>query len=336
MLASLFLLLLFTISLEAKDNPFSIKKPDTLKEAVVSQVEYIVVRKDNLPDTARLLRPYVLLPEKDTTTKSKDSVKNRSVFLPSALSYLPESKTDTIHYRTLFYPHALQVKSFQQIDKRKSINDWAFIILITGFLLFAGVQFSYHKRMLQIFRAFLAPRFLSQLMRGSDFYKERITYNLYLIFLFVFPLFLFEVNQYFQIYPLPRRPFTEVLFYLELFFLNLLVYSIKVLSLRIAGNIFKTQEITGEYLMTHFIFSLIQGIVVLIFCAVVVFTHSLITLEAGILILLLMYFFQLLRGFFIGLRNAGYSVLYLLLFFFTIEILPVLIVVKLLSNTLAT
>ena len=252
-------------------------------------------------------------------------------FLPAKLANLQLAKKDTTAYHTLFFPHLLKVKTLEETDHKKSINDWAFLILIAGFLLLAAIQFSYHKRMLQIIKAFFALRFLSQLMRGSDFYKERIAYNLYLIFLLVFPLLFFEINQNFHFYALPRRPFTEVLFYVELCFFNLLAYSLKVISIRSAGTIFKTQEITSEYLLTHFIFSLIQGVVALILMTVVIFTHSLFVLELQLLIFTLIYIFQLLRGFAIGLRNAGYSILYLLLFFFTIEILPVLVLIKLLS-----
>jgi hypothetical protein len=302
-----------------------------VKDTAQIRIEYISLKKDcTVTFDFPFYSPLLSNIKSDTLPKKKDTAVAMPAFFIPGLSHLSPPVKDTLQLKSLFFPHALKANDNQEITRKKPINDWAFIILLTSFLLMAGVQFSYHKRMTQIVRAFLAGRFLNQLLRGGDFYKERITYNLFLIYLLVFPLFLYEVNHFYGFYNLPRRPFTEVLLYLELFFLNLLVYSSKVIGLRSAGTIFKTPEITGEYIMTHFIFSLIQGVVLLVFMSIVVFTYSFIALQLSVLLVFIIYFYQMVRGFFIGLRNASYSYLYLMLFFFTIEILPILIIIKIL------
>ncbi|MHC1706264.1 MAG: DUF4271 domain-containing protein [Bacteroidales bacterium] len=326
--ASLFLFSFLPAPSSGQINIFLPAQLQEKKDSVVQEVEYVRLNVVNSADSAAIHGP--LLSNVDTIISSnrKDSLQEASSLLPLSLLHLVNIKQDTIALTPFFFPHSLPVRGSGEINRKNDWSDWAFVIIVTGFLLFAAVQYSYNKRMLQLFKAFLAGRFLSQLTRGSDFYKERITYNLYLIFLLVFPLFLFEINNFFKIFPLPRRPFTEILFYFELFFLNLLIYSVKVLALRATGAIFKTKEITGEYLMTHFIFSLIQGIMVLFFVTIVVYTHSIFALWTGLFFLLVSYAFQLVRGFFIGLKNSGYSALYLILFFFTLEILPLLFLYK--------
>jgi len=330
--ANLFLLLTITLTTAGQQNDLIIQKKRISEDTLEKISEYIRIKPSlSKVKIDSIQGPVRLQLNADSVKTASEKPAETSPLIPVTLSYLVEQKKDTVKIQSYFAPHSLPVKNLNEQNRRKNIHNWAFIILIIGFSLLAGIQIAYHKRMQQVLKAFVASRFLNQLTRGGDFYKERITYNLYLIFLIVFPLYLYELNQYYQLFPLPRRPYTEVLLYLELFVLNLLVYFLKVFLLRSAGNIFKTREITGEYLMTHFIFSLTEGLIILLFLGFIIFSQSFLALQISIIVLLLVYAFQLGRGFVIGLKNTGYSILYLFVFFFTIEILPVLFLVKVFS-----
>ncbi|MCX6272264.1 MAG: DUF4271 domain-containing protein [Bacteroidetes bacterium] len=329
-LASLFLLTLLPLFVCAQTNPFEMLsglKKDTTP--VVHDTVYIRIKPIltfNFPDYSPL-KPA----DSDSLNASVDTLPAFSPFLSKPLFLTITKKKEQPSIRSFFNPHLLKVKDLWEKARRRSINDWAFLVLLSCYLLFAGVQFSYQKKLGQIFKAFGAGRFLSQLMRSGDFYKERISYNLFIITIITFPLFLFELNVFFSFYPLAHRPFTELLFYLEIFLLSLVFYFTKVITIRITGNIFKTSEITAEYLLTHFIFSLIQGLLLMGLLPVIIFTGSLVVLDICIAVFLVVYLYQLIRGFIIGLRNAAYNILYLFLFFFTIEVLPVLFLLKIIS-----
>lgn len=272
----------------------------------------------------------LLIPHADTLKKTRDTFSLRKLLFPDTCTPKKTDSLPAILATPFFSPHALKVFSKGPLDRKKGIHDWAFTVLVISFLLYAGVQFRQGKRLTQIYRAFLASRFLSQMMRGTDLYKERITYNLFMIFLLATPLFLYELNVFYGFYPVKELPWEAFILYLEIFLLNAILYYTKVLVIRMAGVIFKTTDVTAEYFYTLLIFSLIQGLLMLVITSIVVFTGSLLVLQAGTFFVCLIYAYQLLRGFFIGLKNSTYSFFYLVLFFFTIEIMPLLVIVKLL------
>ncbi len=329
--ASLFLFVLFPLGLLAGINPFHHAKPDTVLRVVVP---YRVDIQNDKPAVDASGKAAVTLPVTTGPTRFQEQdeagEKIYSPYLTDSLFTALVIQDTSLIRKRFFQGHLLQPDGSQSGELRSFRQDWIFIVLVVAFLLLAAVQFQYPRRFSQVIRAFSTARYMNQLSRGGDFYRERITYNLFLIFLLTFPLLLFVINQFYALYPLSRRPFTEFLFYLELFLLNLLLYSGKILAIRSAGSLFKTGDISSEYQLTHFVFSLVQGVFLLFLVSLVVYTRTLWVLQAGLGLFALIYIYQLFRGVIIGMGSKGYPLFYLIIYFFTLELLPLIVLYKLL------
>ena len=268
----------------------------------------------------------------DTAIK-KDTVPviRYSVFLNQSIY----SKIDTakaVEIPSFFKPHQLTASSMNPVKRIKKTNDWAYVILFSCFGLLAWMQFYFRKRLEQLFRAFLTGRYFNQLIRSGDIYNERLTVNLFLIFILTLPLLLFEMNTFYKLIPVPDMPFGNMILYIIFMAIVLLVYGGKILMLHLSGLIFKTQGLTAEYILTHYIFNLMEGLVLLPFLLIVLATSSLLSLEILLVLIACISAYRMLRGFLIGLREAQYPVFYMLIFFFTLEIMPLLVFWKILQK----
>ncbi len=263
---------------------------------------------------------------KDTVPLVQYSVfLNRSIFERIDTTVAPKIPT-------FFRPHQLNAKTMAPLARMNKTKDWAYVILFGCFGLLAWMQYYFRKRLEQLFRAFLTGRYFNQLVRSGDIYNERLTVNLFFIFIFTLPLLLFEINVFYGLIPIPDMPFGNMILYVIFMAVVLLVYGGKILALHLSGLIFKTQELTAEYILTHYIFNLMEGLVLLPFLLIVLATSSLVSLKILLVIIAGISIYRMLRGFLIGMREAQYSVFYMLIFFFTLEIMPLLLFWKILQK----
>ena len=228
-----------------------------------------------------------------------------------------------------FRPHLLSIRDFEIKPLAGKPKDWAFIILLFCSGLVVWVQVYYRRRLNQVFRAVLTPRLFNQVARGGEVYDERITVNLFVVFIFMLPLFIYEINQFVFGVPVNKGvPYGYLIFYGELMLLVAVFYALKMLALRIVGVVFKTSEVTSSYILTHFIFNLTEGILLIPFMAIVIFNDSYLVLKISLVLYGIMFLYRLIRGFIIGMSETRFSILYLLVFFLAIEILPLLVIWK--------
>jgi len=115
----------------------------------------------------------------------------------------------------------------------------------------------------------------------------------------------------------------------------LIVYDvIKGLLYRITGFVFETSFLTGEYLFNASMLSKVFAILLLPIISVIPFVNiwivpNLIKLGVGMFIVL--YIWQLFRGMKIFFQNT-FSVFYMFLYFCALEILPLVILYKILFS----
>ncbi len=263
-----------------------------------------------------------------------DTIKKQtfSIFLNKSIVDHIDTARKTTLIPTFFRPHSLKFKSLTTVETHSRNKDWAFLILFTCFGLFVWMQFYFQKRLDQIIKAFLTGRYFNQLLRAGDVYNERLTVNLFLIFILTVPLFIFEINYYYRIVPIPEMPFGNLILYAIFMAIVLVFYGSKILVLHVSGVIFKTNELTAEYILTHFVFNLIEGLLLVPLLLILIATSSLLVLDLVILVLIVASGYRLLRGLLIGLRESKYSIFYLVIFFITVEILPLLVFWKLLQK----
>lgn len=231
---------------------------------------------------------------------------------------------------SIFKGHRLQVEKYQDNHLSNHQPDWIPALLIGFFILVAWAQLFYYKRMKQIMLAPLSKRFLNQLIRDGNLFKERISVALSIVYVLAFSLLIFQTNEI--LLNLSAGPFHGFLLFLITAAMFTAFWLSKILVINFLGFVFKTHQTAREYLLNMLIFSLISAIALLPLLVFVIYTKSVLFLYGALITISLLYLFRFVRGFFIGITLTKFSYLFLIVYLCTLEILPLLILAKLLLN----
>ena len=206
--------------------------------------------------------------------------------------------------------------------------DWIFFTLLFCLLTLVIINFTNRKRVASLVKSFMVPHFTNQLIREGSIQKEFFTYPMLLIYFISFGLLCFKILiHFFNLEP-------NLLTGLKIFGFVAGFYISKYLFASIFGLIFRTKKETFEYTTNTFIFSIVTGmfLVPMVFL-VYYFSASLssVFFYIALIITMLIFVYRSFRGFLIGLSSERYHLYYLFLYLCSVEILPILISVKLLT-----
>jgi hypothetical protein len=208
-------------------------------------------------------------------------------------------------------------------------TDWITILLLVCLLLFAWIQTTSQKRFAQIFKAVMQPHSVNQLEREGNLFRERITLSLGAIYYIVGSVFIFQLFNAF--YTLPGE--IDNLSFTALILAALFSYQmLKSILIYTSGIIFKTAESSRYYQLNTLIFNQITGIVVFPFSIMALYWENTTFLIIGSVIVSLLFGYRLFRGILTGMANKNYNLLYLFLYLCTLEILPLLLLLKVISK----
>ncbi|MCK9421174.1 MAG: DUF4271 domain-containing protein [Bacteroidales bacterium] len=231
---------------------------------------------------------------------------------------------------SVFTSHLLTPGTFRAREHPQINQDWILGMLIFCFILLAWTQVFYSKRIRQIFRAPLSKRFLNQLVRDGNLFNERVTLTFGLVYLLVVSLLLYQLNE--QLWGLNFFGLRNITLFLAILFLFFGYWVIKFMLIRFLGVVFKTRETTFNYLLNLLIFCLITGPVILAFLVFIIYLKSDVLLFCCLIVFSLLFIFRVMRGFFIGSGLRKFSYLFLFVYLCSLEILPLLVLIKLLLN----
>ncbi|MEI7896308.1 MAG: DUF4271 domain-containing protein [bacterium] len=234
----------------------------------------------------------------------------------------------TVYAKSAFTAHHLRPTDFQTKKIDHFQPDWVLAILVFCFILLAWVQFFYPKRIQQIFRAPFSRRFINQLTRDGNLFRERITIAMGMIFLFTCSLFLYEFNR--QILGFSFKGISAISLYGLITILIICFLAAKVALMRFLGAIFKTRGTTNNYLLNQLIFALVTGPVLLTVLVFIVYLNVAFLLYICLSLLVALLLFGFVRGFFIGMTLTKFSYLFLFVYLCSLEILPLLVLLKIL------
>ena len=159
---------------------------------------------------------------------------------------------------------------------------------------------------------------------------ERVAVALGLVYMLTFSLLLYECNE--QILGFTFSQVSGISLFGLITLLNVGVLAAKVALVQLLGVIFKTRETTGNYLLNLLIFALLTGPLLLIALIFIVYLKSLLLLHICLFIFGFLFVFRFIRGFFIGMALTKFSYLFLFVYLCSLEILPLLVLIKLLLN----
>ncbi len=231
---------------------------------------------------------------------------------------------------TIFKEHKLQPVDFKVNHIHQTHPDWILAILMSCFILLAWVQVFYPKRIQQIFRAPFSKRFINQLIRDGNLFQERIGVALGIIYILAYSLFLYELNE--QILKLNLPGISGISLFWLIALVNLGVIAVKVIMVQFLGIVFKTRETTANYQLNILIFALLSGPVILTSLIFIIYLQSVVLIYICLIVFILVFILRFIRGFFIGMALTKFSYLFLFVYLCSLEILPLLVLIKVLLN----
>ena len=267
-------------------------------------------------------------------------------FVYDTLNVKPHDKTFVFQLKEIVLPVQDTIKKAEEkpsiifpyktkpvaiVPKTREITDfdWLTGLFLLCLVILVWIRYEGERRVSALFRAVFARHNMNQLLRDGDIIHERLTPGLMLIYLISFSTLLMIILRRF----LSEFIWTDNTFILfsGLFSAALFLWALKIIAIRVTGKIFRTRVETEEYLITNIIFNVATGLVSLPFVFAAHYADNEISMVIAIAIFILGILFRFIRSIFVGLSAQTFPVVYLFLYLCTLEILPFLVLYKILA-----
>jgi len=165
------------------------------------------------------------------------------------------------------------------------------------------------------------------MIRDGNLFKERISIALGFIYIIATSLMIYEANILLSGH-LPEK-IAGIYLYLLIIVCLCLFWLLKISIIRILESIFKTYHASGDYLLNLLLINAFAGLLLLPLLIFVVYMKSIYSLYICLILFSILFIFRFVRGFVIGLSYSKFSYLLLFVYLCTLEILPLIILAKL-------
>lgn len=213
---------------------------------------------------------------------------------------------------------------------QKIATEWLALIFFIIVLALTWVKVNYSRRFIQLFNAVINQRLLRQLMRQELVFSHRASIVLIAVSLLSFSSFAYLSDVTFG-WKVFGEPGWESWF--KYFITIALIYLIKALSIQLIQILADGDWSLNEYRYNIFLLNKAAGILILPFSLLVAYSDPGVqrwTAIIGLIILAMLFLFRLGRGFTNALRNRV-PLFYIILYFCSLEILPLMLLHKVLS-----
>lgn len=274
-----------------------------------------------LPDSVAVT-PSAHRPDEVYIAKDFPDLLNHHTSTLPDLKSQPAEKPAVSYFQMQPFPK----KDFTPVVRMESLNDWVVPVLLICFSILAWVRITYRKRFTQMVQAAYSKQYMNLLIREGGGAYDLINLSLGFIFICAIALLFFQFNESLSG---PSSPGSlRFLLFLALAGGIVIWLLFRLLRIRVLGWTFRNFEATSQYLMSSMAYNFIIGIALLPFLVVNAFTHSVIFLYISLGLTALLYLVRLFRGIVIGLGDTKFSIFYLFFYLCTVEILPILAIVK--------
>jgi len=213
--------------------------------------------------------------------------------------------------------------------QKKSQQSWLFYLFLSLLFFIAFIRVVYTREFIELFYIFKPISINQQLYRDSATGVRIASIWLNINFVLIISVYIYLLNSYFQLYTGNER------------FLLLLIGGVSILLiaryslLKIIASLFPFKKEINFYHFNELQINRVTGILILPFAIVIAFSPSVISYYAVLLsigILAAMLLFRYLRGFIIGGEYFARNKFHFLIYICTLEIAPIVILVKLLKE----
>ncbi len=208
---------------------------------------------------------------------------------------------------------------------------WIPLLLVAGLILFAWVKLFYGRRLGMIFRGVFAKNYANQLIREGNLFNERIGLVLFFLHIFMASLFVYLATPLFNV-RLPEIP--DLLLYLLITSSVLGLWVFKAAYVRLLSLLFKTGESSRELVANMFLYNLFTGIALMPALWGMAFTDREVFFYISLIIIVVVYIIRLGREAVIGFTVNKFSAFHLFLYLCTLEILPLIVLAKILNRNM--
>ncbi len=211
-------------------------------------------------------------------------------------------------------------------------NDGYFIGIVSAVLLLTYVMYTQRKRLRSIINAIVAERYFNQFVREDNTLVQRVFLILTLIFALILPLFICQVINYYHFNTSDIKGFA---LYIVLLLLLAIVYFVKIITASFLGYVFMMEDLVKSHFYNVFLTNNLLGLCLLPIVTLITYGQGLSApffIKAGLAIIVLGYTFRTLRSLVMNIGFKGGAVYHLFLYFCTLEILPLVVLFKLLSS----
>ncbi len=232
-------------------------------------------------------------------------------------------------YAHVFEQHELmpKSKSVELLGKYELV--WPAFVFIIGFVLLVLIRTTSAKRFFMIIKAIFTLGASKQLMREDYKLNKGSAVLFSIVFVLHFSYFLFKINQYFGYI---HYSFNSLLFYLLVVSAVVITYALKIITSKVLSMVLLARTETDEYIFNIFLSTNAAGL--FLFPIIVCSEYSQLPvhyfLYAGITILLVFYLIRVFKGLAIAYVGGRFSIFHLFLYFCALEVLPLIVIIKLL------
>lgn len=276
------------------------------------------------------------IPQNDTNLIQADSIKDSvNITVHDSLVIMKSDsarKGIELKSRFLNYSTTGSHKDYQINNEpyHPFISDWILAALFLCLLFFTWLKYWNANILRMIVNAFSTRRDFQILLRESINIPGSVPFSINLIYTLSVSLMVFVYSKdYFKSLFYPE--IQDLIFFSICFASVFSIFGLKIITTRFLGSIFKIKEISSEYQYNKFIYRVIASIG-LILILVLYFSFSSNYLKyATVIFVVTMYFISSIKGIFIILDKQNTSLYYIILYFCTLEILPMVVLAKLVS-----
>ena len=271
---------------------------------------------------------------KDSSALEASHANTSKVFKIRPINSLDTLKdsSQTRFFQSLFVNHDLKSAHNNPQPINRPHPDWLFYVLLFLVISFTWVKVFYNKNFRQILGAIGSISATNQIVRDENILVQRASVILTVMFNIVSSVFLYQVSI---IYDWPSdyigQEFSRFMIFAVLISC---VYSVKFLILKLTGFIFKMDKPIATYIFNIFLINNILGVFLiplLISIAFMPSVYSALILKLTVFIVLVSFIYRIFRGIIIGISQEVFSISYLFLYLCTLEIAPLLILIKIFS-----
>lgn len=309
---------------ESKSTKYTSQKTNAEK-AVSKNITLTEVKKDNLA-SAPIIESTASLSLQDTTISVTSDSLNLAVETKIEDTIVP------LNYRTsLFTNHELKSDYFEAKERNQRNNDWILAIILLISLLLLVNKVLTPKKWSQQFKIIFSKRAFDQQLRDEKDFRSPFLLMQYITSLLTITLFINQLFYYKAIIPIGNEMNYSV--FIKILTSIVGLFFIYFISLKILGFIVEKRKLVSDYLLSTLLLFNNTGTFLLPLTISMEYAHD-ILINVGLFLLSFSFLFKLYKGLTIASSYNSLHLFYLFLYICTLEILPIAIAIKFMSENL--